>query len=555
MYKLFLCVRYLFHRALAWAAVLGVILCVMMMLIVVSVMNGFVDKIEVAAKGLFGDVVIEAASLSGIARYDELIEEVRRQVPEVEAGSPFIISFGILRIPGQNFRQAIQVAGIRLPERADATDFEKGLFVQAGMDRPTFDPPPELILRRLEEDLEHLRRIRSREIPAGGDLPAEVRRLEERLDTAAAFHLESIQVIEGAPAVEAAVAKLEAERARLEKDDPAGEAIERVRQQLDDLMRKRFWPPENRAILGLGIPQFSFRTEHGDRIRIMVPGQRIVLTLVPLGRNFSTVEITPVTETFSVVDDCRTDVSNIDSNIIYIPFEKLQVLNQMAGEYLEGDQEQRASPPRCGQVHLKVRKEFSEGRNLQEVRRKVDRVWSEFRLRYPDAATSDVSVLTWRERQAQLVSSIESQRTLMVIILGIISFVSVVLIFVIFYMIVFQKTRDIGVLKALGASSPGVAGIFLAYGAAVGLIGSVVGTVMGWYFVVNINPIHEWVGRTFGFQVWSAETFLFEEIPNTVNPLTAAIIMLGSMLSGVVGALIPAIRAARMEPVEALRYE
>ena len=555
MYKLFLCFRYLRSRVLAWAAIIGVTLCVAMMLIVVSVMNGFVGKIERAAKGLFGDVVIEASSLSGLAHYDELIKEIKREVPEVTAGSPFIISFGILRLPGQNFRQAVQVAGIRLPERADVTDFEEGLFVQKGYDQPSFDPPMELILQRLEDDLSNIRALRDREVTEDTLGQPEVARLAERIDTAVSFHLGSRAVLEGAGLIEQDIQEMEKQLVRLEQDDPTSELIGRIERQLTDLYRQRFWPPENRVILGLGIPQFSFRAESGDRIRVMVPGQQVVLTLVPLGRHFSATEIAPVTETFSVVDDCRTDVSNIDSNIVYIPFEKLQAINQMAKEVDPDDPSKILVPARCGQVHLKVRDDCSGGEALQEVRRKVDRVWSTFRKEHPDAASASVNVLTWRQRQAQLVSSIEAQRTLMVIILGIISIVSLVLIFVIFYMIVFQKTRDIGVLKAVGASSGGVAGIFLTYGAAVGLVGSILGTVAGWYFVLYINPIHEWIGRTFGFRVWSAETFLFEEIPNEVDVTTAAVIVLGSMLSGVLGALVPAVRAARMEPVEALRYE
>ncbi len=138
---------------------------------------------------------------------------------------------------------------------------------------------------------------------------------------------------------------------------------------------------------------------------------------------------------------------------------------------------------------------------------------------------------------------------------GIISLVSVVLIFAIFYMIVVEKTRDIGVMKALGASSGGVAQIFLAYGAAIGLIGSILGTVGGYYFVRHINAIHDAVGRWFGLQMWSKDWFLFEKIPNDVNPSTALAIVAGAIAAGLVGAMVPAIRAARMQPVEALRYE
>ena len=138
---------------------------------------------------------------------------------------------------------------------------------------------------------------------------------------------------------------------------------------------------------------------------------------------------------------------------------------------------------------------------------------------------------------------------------GIISLVSVVLIFVIFYMIVFQKTRDIGIIKAVGASSGGVAQIFLAWGAAVGLVGSALGTLGGYLFVRNINPIQDWLDDVFGFRVWSKDFFLFEKIPNEVDWPATVCVIIGAIAAGLIGAMIPAIRAGRMQPVEALRYE
>ena len=124
-----------------------------------------------------------------------------------------------------------------------------------------------------------------------------------------------------------------------------------------------------------------------------------------------------------------------------------------------------------------------------------------------------------------------------------------------FFMIVVEKTRDIGILKSLGATRPGVMSIFLGYGFSLGCVGSGVGMVLGLLFVANINRIAAWLESITGREVFDPTIYYFQEIPTIVTAGTVSWIVGGAMLIAVLASVLPAVRAARMHPVEALRYE
>ena len=125
----------------------------------------------------------------------------------------------------------------------------------------------------------------------------------------------------------------------------------------------------------------------------------------------------------------------------------------------------------------------------------------------------------------------------------------------IFFMIVVEKTRDIGILKSLGATGRGVMSIFLGYGLSLGIVGAGVGMVSGLLFVKYINEIADLLGRVTGRPVFDPSIYYFHKIPALVERHTVAWIVLGAMAIAVLASILPAQRAARLHPVEALRYE
>ena len=107
----------------------------------------------------------------------------------------------------------------------------------------------------------------------------------------------------------------------------------------------------------------------------------------------------------------------------------------------------------------------------------------------------------------------------------------------------------------LGAPSRGILAIVLAYGLSLGVVGSGAGLVIGLVFVANINHIADALSRVSGHEVFDPTIYYFQEIPTIVEPFTVSWIVLGALLIAVVASIVPATRAARLHPVDALRNE
>ncbi|MCA9055096.1 MAG: FtsX-like permease family protein, partial [Planctomycetaceae bacterium] len=112
-----------------------------------------------------------------------------------------------------------------------------------------------------------------------------------------------------------------------------------------------------------------------------------------------------------------------------------------------------------------------------------------------------------------------------------------------------------GILKSLGASSRGVMSIFLGYGLSLGIVGAGGGVILGLLFVKYINEIEDALSWVTGRKVFDEAVYYFKEIPTTVHPSMVLWVAGGAMAIAVLASVLPARRAARLHPVQALRYE
>jgi lipoprotein-releasing system permease protein len=164
-------------------------------------------------------------------------------------------------------------------------------------------------------------------------------------------------------------------------------------------------------------------------------------------------------------------------------------------------------------------------------------------------------LLSWQDQRADVLAAIRNERFLIGLMLCLVLVVAAFTIFAILSMMVTEKRRDIGVLAALGATPHGIMALFLMIGFWDWLIGASLGAAAGVWMALRIDAIELWLSRTFGVQIFDRTVYFFDYIPAVVEPRSVALIALGALGCSLAFALVPAWRAARVDPVAALRYE
>jgi lipoprotein-releasing system permease protein len=162
---------------------------------------------------------------------------------------------------------------------------------------------------------------------------------------------------------------------------------------------------------------------------------------------------------------------------------------------------------------------------------------------------------TWIEMNNQYFEAVRLERTVMFFLLFFIIVVAAFGIMNTLITVTVQKTREIGIMKAIGANIWQIVWVFLAQGMVVGLFGTLSGLGLGMTLIRYRNEFSQWLASTFGIEVFPRQVYQFSQIPAEVVPKDVAIICIGAFLICSLAALIPAYFAARLDPVKALRFE
>jgi lipoprotein-releasing system permease protein len=288
--------------------------------------------------------------------------------------------------------------------------------------------------------------------------------------------------------------------------------------------------PDAGAILGYALA--TFHQPGQEDIFIAPPGTQVNVLFPRFGQTKSEAG----SETFTTVGYFKSGMSEYDSTHVYVPLETLQ-----RARFLY---DFKRNVGAVNQIQIKVRP----GVDLGDLARRIQGALDKMKPRF-------YQVQTWEQKQGPLLGAVAVEQSILNILLFFIIAVAGFGILAIFSMIVVEKTRDIGIMKALGASTAGIRGIFLGYGLLLGTVGSGVGMISGLLFVNYINEIEQALSQLTGRRVFDDSIYYFNKIPTIIEPFTVASIVAGALLIAVLASIWPAERAARLHPVKALRFE
>jgi lipoprotein-releasing system permease protein len=233
---------------------------------------------------------------------------------------------------------------------------------------------------------------------------------------------------------------------------------------------------------------------------------------------------------------------SLDGRLIFLPIEDVQLLCGMATGH-----------KRITHIHIKFKSTVPLGRGTEQVRK----LWNDFVATKAGAPyenlLGEVQVQSWRDFSKVIVALVETQQTMMIVCFALIGMITVFIVLVVFYMIVSHKSKDIGILKSVGASGFNILSVFLSFAFLIGLAGSAAGTLAGWGFLVHINKIEDWMFEKFDFQLWDRQISSIGDIPNTVDLRVLGIIILCAIGACLLGAFLPSWRASRTRCVDTLQ--
>ena len=549
MYKFLLASRYLRTRFIALASIISVTLGVATMIVVNSVMSGFSSQMKDRIHAILSDVMIETTNTDGTPDPEDLMAQVQELVgPHVAAMTPTVEIYGMISFEwgGQTVYRPITLIGIDPASKNQVSPIARHM-----MSRQDIILDGELVREHLRDPAEPLDWELTEEAILNRRIFIDWQQLNEQYSMEESERFGDIHQAEATlPADLLVPDPLLQVEATFPDDDvtfnsETGE-ISAVPDPFASSVSTHKKDPEEplfaRVYVGAGLVSFPYKDRATGKTKIMYmikPGEDVTLTTIKTGKP------EPASFKATVTDLFKSGMSEYDSNLVFCNLEQLQLARGMIASPDPTRPYENLNWRKGAITSLQVK--LKDYKNAGAV---VQRLRDELQN-----DTGTFQVLTWEQKQGPLLEAVAMESAILNVLLFLIITVAGFGILAIFYMIVVEKTRDIGILKALGASSRGVMFIFLSYGLSLGVVGSGAGVLLGLAFVYYINEIEHGLSLLTGRKVFDEAIYYFHEIPTQVQPLMVFWVALGAILIAVLASVMPARRAASLHPVQALRYE
>ncbi len=563
--------RYIRKRMITWFSILGIALGVMVLIVVLAVMDGFRTEFISRLQGVLSHIIITVRS--GDRVYTDLEKDIR-SIPGVQATAPHLR--GVILIATNQYYVGGLVIGMDYDKECQVGNMQNCLVTAHKEVRLWAEQLLEDNIRSQTQVLLSWKLLGGKDVPADGRFPAGMRLICQQTFTYITKQIpkgslpspdrqthqylaytispeKKVIFIESFSQQEAKESAARSQGLSAQEQTQWQKYLESIANALNSRQLNEFmayFGEDLRLASGSIDPQkpFVYIPDDPDEIitnvRPILVGYELMrqlnlkrgeeITLMTGKRNPQDGKLNAFSRKFMIVGAFKTGWQEIDAHLVYTQRKDLLDFLDITTDVNE------------------ISVALHDYQKADEIKAALDKKLNKDELYL---YSKSYQVQKWEELRKSLLSAIRLERMVMAIIVSLIVLLAVVSIMIILILLVTEKTKDIGILKALGATNSGIMAIFIFNGLFISFFGSILGSGLGIWFSLKINTIADIIFERTGFRLFPRDVYYLDQIPIEFSLSNVIVIVVSTLVFTLLFCSIPALKAARMDAIEALNSE